>query len=282
MVRNRNVQSGPASQQGGQVLLIVVLILIIALTVGLSTASRSISNLRLSEEEISSRKALSAAETGIERALTSKSSIAQGTFTNSNATYNATVTEVKQVDTFCLFACNIVSQDEGVTLWLSDYSDDPTKIYLNPWSGSLDVYWGDNALSECGDAALELMVLEGPRSAPTITRYAFDACDARRGQNNFSSDNDASGGGNRVIEGRRLPHVTSHIDADNALLIRIIPVYNDTYVGVSSSRVFPSQGFKVNSTGTAGDTKKALTVFEPYPQLPAGFFSHSLFSPYSP
>ncbi len=47
--------------QSGQALLIIVLVMVVALTIGLSVASRTITNLRTSREQASSQKALSAA-----------------------------------------------------------------------------------------------------------------------------------------------------------------------------------------------------------------------------
>ena len=55
--------------QKGQALLIVVLAMVVALTVGLSVVSRSITNLKNSQQEIDSQKALSAAEAGVELAI---------------------------------------------------------------------------------------------------------------------------------------------------------------------------------------------------------------------
>ena len=67
-------------KQKGQVLLIVVLVMIVALTVGLSLISRSITNLRTSTEEAESQKALAAAEAGIEQALESGQDIQLASF----------------------------------------------------------------------------------------------------------------------------------------------------------------------------------------------------------
>src|SRR5690242_8662448 len=55
--------------EAGQALLIVVLVMVIALTVGLSLASRSITNLRNSTDEANSQAAFSAAEAGVEQAV---------------------------------------------------------------------------------------------------------------------------------------------------------------------------------------------------------------------
>ena len=57
------------SNNSGQAILLVVLVMIVGLTVGLSVVSRSIVSIKTSTEEADSQKALAAAEAGIEKAL---------------------------------------------------------------------------------------------------------------------------------------------------------------------------------------------------------------------
>ena len=53
----------------GQALLIVLLVMTVALTVGLSVATRTIVNVRITTQEEQSQRAFSAAEAGIEETL---------------------------------------------------------------------------------------------------------------------------------------------------------------------------------------------------------------------
>ena len=57
------------NSQNGQILLIVVLSMVVALSVSLSIASRTISNLRISKQSEESQRAFQAAEAGLERAV---------------------------------------------------------------------------------------------------------------------------------------------------------------------------------------------------------------------
>ena len=70
--------------QRGQALLLVILTMVITLTVGLSIASRNITNSRSSSEEESSQKALSAAEAGIEKIAVDTSGTTDTTLQFSN------------------------------------------------------------------------------------------------------------------------------------------------------------------------------------------------------
>src|SRR3989344_1439125 len=85
--KDKSFQKGPAcpalpagGRQAGQTLLIVVLIMVVSLTIGLSIASKTITNLRTTTEEADSAKALSAAETGVAQSI--KSGASSGHCTN--------------------------------------------------------------------------------------------------------------------------------------------------------------------------------------------------------
>src|SRR5579885_3559975 len=84
--------------QDGQAFLIVVLVMVIALTVGLSIASRTITNLRVSTEEENSQKAFSAAESGIEQALKS-GNYNSNTLSNNAFIKSLTITQVGENST---------------------------------------------------------------------------------------------------------------------------------------------------------------------------------------
>src|SRR3989338_3404772 len=60
----------------GQILILVLLIVVVALAVGLSVASRNITNLRTSTQTEQSQRAFSAAEGGVEDVLSKLSTIA--------------------------------------------------------------------------------------------------------------------------------------------------------------------------------------------------------------
>src|SRR5688572_23181590 len=114
----------PLEKQRGQVLLIVVLVMIVALTVGLSLISRSITNLRTSTEEAESQKALAAAEAGIERALES-GTIETGNFDSGSVqvNYSTAVQDVRGSE-FLLNGGNDIPRDDGADVWLATYTDD--------------------------------------------------------------------------------------------------------------------------------------------------------------
>ena len=257
--------------QKGQVLLIVVLVMVIGLTVGLSIASKSITSLRSSTDEANSQKALAAAEAGIEQAIKSNVSIAGGSFTN-NTTYDTTVTKVLGTS-FLLNAGNPILADDGISLWLSDYSADPNLIYKNPWSGDLTIAWGYSA-DGCSNAALEVAIISGTKASPVLTRYAFDPCQVRSSVNRFIYL--ASSG--TTISGINFFYKTT-ISISSGLLAKIIPLYTNASMGITGSTPLPSQGSTITSTGKSGGTERKVNVFQGFPEVPSEYFPYNLFSP---
>lgn len=256
------------NREKGQALLIVVLVMVVALTVGLSIASRSITNLRTSTDEANSQKALAAAEAGIEQAIKSNST-ASGNFSG-GTTYSTNITQVSGTS-FLVNGGNPVLQDNGADVWFSTY---PT--YANPWTGSLVIQWGATANS-CSEAAIEVVVISGSKQSPQSAHYVFDPCQTRTGTNHFT----VAPLNKTTISGKDL-YYQSTINVVSGLLGRIVPLYYNSPIGLTASTALPSQGSVVTSTGISGGTQRKVNVFQGYPQIPSEFFLYSLFSPVTP
>ncbi len=261
--------------QQGQVLLIVILVLVVSLTVGLSVVTRTITNLRTSEEEANSQEAFSAAEAGIEKLLNTDGTTTAGNLSN-NASFQASSTVV-QGSTFLVNNGNPASKDDGVDIWLSTYPG-----YATPrFSGTVTLYWG-SATDTCNtnpalntQAAIEIVLISGSPAVPVTTHYVLDPCTARAATNNFSTSIQSSG----TINGKEFAHRYS-IPVSNGLILRVIPLYASTVLGVSGNgSSLPAQGEVIESTGSSGETKRKITVYKGYPKVPVEFFPFVLFSP---
>lgn len=267
--------------QKGQSLLIVVLVMVVALTVGLSVVARSIVNLKNSQQEVGSQQALSAAEAGVEQAIKSGIGVSNGTFSTSTK-YETAIKPVSGATDFLLNGNNKVSQDDAMYIWLTSYSDVQANLFQNPWSGNLNIYWGNNAIA-CNNAALEIAVVWNTKANPKVTRYTYDPCSARVLKNHFTQ---AITSANKSISGiTLLNNTTTPIPVTNGFLVRVVPLYADSYIGVSSINAdplksLPTQGSIITSTGTTGDNvQRKLDVFQGYPEIPAELFPFSLFWP---
>ena len=261
--------------QRGQVLLIVVLAIVVVLTIGLAVASKSIIGLRTSTEQAESQKALSAAESGIEQLLkTSVNTSLADTLTN-NSSFIADVTQISGMS-FLLNGGSLISRNDGTDIWLSDYSADPSLIYLNQWSGILTIRWGDNS-GDCNNAALEIIIISGSKADPDITKYAVDPCSLRvsgPSGNNFTLVSQNQG----TISGKTFYYATS-VTVTNGFIARIVPLYENTFVGISGNLALPNQGSIISSSGTSGETERKVTVFRGYPKVPSELFPYNLFTP---
>ncbi len=263
--------------QRGQTLLVIVLVMVVALTVSLSIAARMVTTLRVSSEEANSEKAFQAAESGVDYVLKSGQQITTAQDLGNHAVIaSATYSDLRNISQYIIRNGVIVAQDDGIDVWLSDYSPQKSLIYNNPWSGGLTVYWSlpsDN----CGAtppqaAALSLILISGSKTAPTIHRYAVDPCSRLNG---FSP----AGAGTTI--GTVVFKNSYHIGGiTNGLLLRIIPLYSGTILGIkldAGSANFPSQGKIITSRGSSGTTTRQISYFQGYDSVPSEFF-YSLFS----
>lgn len=261
----------PKNYQRGQMLLIVVLIMVIALTVGLSVISRTVTTLRTTKESESSERAFSAAEAGVEKILNSSNSSLSTTTLSNGSSFSASSSLVS--GSFVpLNNLSPVTQDDGADVWLSTY---PT--YASPYTGTVKIYWGIPGGS-CDpttptDAALEVLLITGSKANPVMTHINLDPCTSRRVANNFTQPQ--AGG---TVNGTTFAHSYSQA-ITNGLIMRIIPLYSSTIIGVSGVTAnLPSQGQSVTSTGTYAGTARKIVVFKGYPKLPMEFFSYLFFS----
>lgn len=287
---NQTGQARPAER--GQVLLIVILVIIVSLTIGLSLASRGITNLRTSTEEADSQKSLAAAEAGIEKAL--QNTVPNSGNFNLSTTYETTVVP-QGGDTFLVNGGSLVTQNEGADIWLAEHNPDGSINYATVLSPIFfHLYWGapsevacDSTDSSKWPAAIEAIVVSGTSSTNiTTTRYAYDYCS--RGNNFFLPNLGTSA--NPILANFRIRTPESggvdQIKITNGIFVRVNPIYKSTVIGVSacsyaggSCTILPSQGFQITSTGTTGTVNRKLNVFKGYQQIFLPYMSYGLFVP---
>lgn len=276
--------------QRGQILLIVVLTMIIALTVGLSIASRIVTELRLSRQNEESQRAFQAAEAGIEQTLRQEQSISSAVnFDENNASFTTTYTSEGGASILLNNGLE-VDQTVGADVWLSDYSSDPELLFGNPMGGgaavSVTIYWRSPEQTSCLQGAgksiapaIEISVLSGDKEDPSLSRYVVEAsgCSRIPGVAQGTS-------GNYSIGESQTPFRNSFtISITDGLIMKVIPIYNSGLIGVTAisngnAIAFPAQGSIVESVGAAGNTVRKVTYFRSFPQLPLEVFPYSILS----
>ncbi|MEK7518264.1 MAG: hypothetical protein AAB583_07010 [Patescibacteria group bacterium] len=279
------------SNERGQVLLIVILVIIVLLTIGLSLASRGITNLRTSTEEADSQEALAAAEAEIEKAL---QNTVIGNFSGSFSPSTSYRTDVAGPTghTFLLNGGSLITQGEGADVWLADHNPDGTINYSNTPGRSpqfFNLYWGVGNERDCNSgnpstwpAAIEVIVVSGNPPNITTKRYAYDYCEGDR-SNNFDGAHNA----NLNIGGTTFRIRTDNsIDITNGIFVRVIPIYKSAKIGIRACNsgggnctVLSPQGFQISSTGTTGTAQRKLNVFKGHQQIFLPYISYGLFVP---
>lgn len=256
----------------GQALLIVVLTMVVVLTVGLSVASRTIINLKISKQNEESQRAFQAAEAGVEQALkqVGKSLTFSQNLPNSSQ-FQTSVTALEGNE-LLINGGVLVEQGTGTDVWLSSYPD-----YSGPISGTVTVYWGTAEYTECGKnqgiktiPAIEITILQGDLSSATVIKEVFDQCARIPG-----SSAPPVGGS---VQGTTFSYSTGAISISSGRVMRVIPIFNSTKVGVTSSADFPAQGSVVESVGTSGDTVRKIIYYRSFPQIPIELFPYSILS----
>lgn len=172
----------------GQALLIILLIMAVALTIGLSVVSRSITDIRISQEQEESARAFSAAEASLESLLaTGGAPETIGDFTIS--------TDTRDLGNSSAFVFpKEVAAGDTQTVWLVDHNEDGA-LGANFYGGTdIELYWGneDTADDQESTPALEAIIIYKEGGEYKTRRAAFDPNSGRIATNDFTLVNKGS------------------------------------------------------------------------------------------
>lgn len=269
--------------QKGEIILIILLVMAVGLTIGLSVAGRSLTDIRLSTQIEESNRAFSAAEAGIEDVLRQGLlSATGGPGTIGDAKYNVTLTSVGGSASQFSFP-SVIQAGDAQVIWLVPHNasgaDDSTRAYSG---SSIEICWSKIETTP----ALEISLLFKSGSNYKVARAAYDPDSTRT--NNFSSLADPAGSyctsGNEnytyhvnLIFADLSPAV---IASDIPLALRLRPVYANSKLAVkpASGATLPEQGKNIVSTGqtNSGVTRK-WNVIQTY-SAPNDIFDYAIWS----
>ncbi|CAN5157583.1 hypothetical protein BH11PAT1_BH11PAT1_3120 [soil metagenome] len=272
-----------STAQKGQVLLIVVLVMVVALTIGLSVATRSITNLRTTTEEDNSQRAFSAAEAGIEQALKTNTGISTVKQLGNNASIkNVQVADLQPLGGSAFLLRNTaIEKNIGYDVWFVPHSAAGVPIYTTPWAGStVTFYWGASNADVCTRAALEIIFITGTVANPTTVHQVFDPCPSHNNQFTLPNANFTTSTGTYLDPSTNVLNLYNKVvisGISNLLVARVTPLYADALIAIQAASL-PSQGSLITSTGESGETFRKIQVNNPYPQVPAELYS-VLFAP---
>jgi len=255
-------------RSSGQAVLLVLVVVAVALTFGLSTIARTTTETKISYQEQEATRAFNAAEAGIEEALRNVVSIAGSGL--------QTLAGFEDID--------VSYQVEAVSSLESSYAENETAQVnlVGAGGGTITLEWvkqaDENENPGCvGEAqtpaSLLVTIVKGAGGGYAVRRQAFNACGALDNGMELAGDSgDAS----------YLKKAEINLAADDELM-RIRPIYNQTSIRVTKDDL-PEQYYRIVSTaevklGESEETfaSKAVQVTRTVPATPS-VFDYVLFS----
>jgi len=241
----------------GQALILILLVMAVSLTLGVSVASRSITALRQVSFSGQSVQALAFAEAGAEEALLclkGGGACSGGSIDldggGDDVTY--TITPLPSTD------LPKIDRDSTIELDLVGYG-----------GASVTVCWSLTSESSEENAALTMAYVRSGGGEYFISRYSFDPDGLRRAQNNFSNPSSGSGSCSEYRYMATIPTPATR------QILRLKPLY----VGpiTIAALGLPDQGSKITSTGFSGRARRRVEVIRTKSAL-SEIFDYVLFS----
>lgn len=278
------------NSESGQTLIVILVIMVVSLTIGLSVASRSIVDVRLSTQGEQSQRAFSAAEAGIEDALRNDlgTVVAGGgtlTCTPSpcnvgGVPYTVTVTQAAAADAF--------ATDKRVIK--NDIAQINTKTLTSPTQ--LEIYWVDSSATietttPQASLAITEVYYDTAAAAWKLKKYAFNPPDLVAGDiaavNGFTQTSGCLVSCQPITNGKTYSQ-KHFIDLTNGSeIVRLKPVYNGASIAVKVTGcpvapcLLPPQSYTVESTSTVGGVTRKIQIQKSIEALPP-IFDFVLFS----
>jgi len=272
--RKRNLK---ISEQSGQAVLVILLLMAIASTIGLIMSRNVTTDLQMTKIQEESTRAFSAAEAGIEAELYNWRT--GGTTAPSLEGVDITTVTESWGENQTSLATQVVKDGSFAVVWLTDHNEDGT---FNTATRS----FVDNSIDLCWEegAGVELVLFYKDVAGEYKTqRWAFDSDAAGHG-NNFDSPD--------IMNCSQSTEFSSPVGKNIGLPgAPAIPLFVVAKVYYANSRIgaeaaggglFSSRGIKITSTGTvtSGDGRvvsRRLRIFQTW-DLPPFVFLEPLFS----
>lgn len=264
----------------GQALILILLVMAISLTLGVSVASRAITTLKQISFSGQSAEALAFAEAGAEEAL---KCLADGSCAipsdppavdlDGNGTldydYRITALAGAVVDDF-----PPLPRDETIELSLNGYPSG-TPIYIS-WVNVA------NSPETSSPAAFEVATIYQEGSGYKVLRYAYDPDPLRRSENGFTGPPDLLTGSFLVNGVTYRYQVSVSVSVPfTPIALRVRPLYSATASSFAFSAAagnnLPTTGGRIESTGSSGSVQRKIEIVRINPGLPE-LFDFAIFS----
>lgn len=264
------------NNQKGQAVLVVLLSLSVVLIIVLFIMSRSITDISLSTKDGDSLRAFSAAEAGVERALV----IGNSSGTLDSANFDAVVTDFASGADQVTYPIALKS-GENATFW---FKREGEAIEFD--GSSVRFCWGnpDTQSADGETPALEVTfyytTVPDDMTTLEVARAVYDPNVARTTANRFDTALVSScviGSDNFAFQAN-VSVPTGSLEYATAKILYNTTVAHKVGINVASTgSLLPSQGEKVESAGSFGDSNRRIEVYQLHPETPP-IFANAIFS----
>ncbi len=272
--------------QKGQIIVMLILVMTVALAIGLSIIQKSLVDVSTSTKVEQSARAFSAAEAGIEKALQADSAITSSIPLGNEATINQvqrnTVPGLNQALEY-----PPITKEELAQVWLVSPSD----LTLEPYTAStLDIYWGNEGVTGADKPAIEITVVYQDTAGAYLGKKYFYDQDAAIRNNGFAVPSDCPSGSISTSLSATAKRFfckqtidvssTALLNLSKLILLRARLLYTNTsqpFAVRPTSGSLPVQGRLFTSTGSSGETQRRVQVFRLDKVVPP-YFDYAIFS----
>lgn len=280
--------------QSGQVIVILLLLMLVALSIGLAVTQRSVTDVTTSTQTEQSSRAFSAAEAGLEKALSG--SITEGSFSLDNSASSNIQASVwlPEPSSGAAIEYPPIGRETTAQIWFTD----PATPAITYTENQFYIYFGNESTADKPAVEVEI-VMETNNNFYTKTYY-LDSDPARVSSNNFSP---VPGCGSKNLDKSILgndhkffcsylvgpiPNVSplggncySQSPACKLILARIRLLYSSENHKIAlapfGTGQLPQQVQIYNSTGIAGQSQKQIQAFRVKDVVPP-WFNFAVFS----
>lgn len=261
-------------RQSGQVVLITLLMMAVVLTIGMSIVSRSIVDVKTSQQTQESARAFWLAQGELEKAIRANADTG-GLQTAGDMVYEVTKSNLVANSNHEYAYPETVKADMPVTIWFVNHNEEDGSIgsdFMNP--STVQIYWGDTPIRK---PALEATFVYYDGSFK-VSRYAYDPDEGTSGSN-FGVVNN-----NGTLSDKVYSYYTNSIDVSGLddlyfVKIRLINTAVGESLAIKTGSDIPGQGscFESESVVIASKITRRLTSCQLWSDTPA-IFDNVLFS----
>lgn len=279
------------NQEKGQVVIVLLLVMLVALSVGLVITQRSINDVTTSTQTEQFSRAFSAAEAGIEKVLNQNSTITL----SEEQLGNQSSAEAKV--TSCLprsgqaLEYPPISKETTAQFWLAN--PNVSGCTGSAYNGNLvTLYFGNSNLQNNSTEipAVEVALVRFDGTTYSTQRRYIDPVPSRRNNNGFEplncngntgAINTTSSTDDLILDRSFKCKVTIDTRGTAPIMLRVRIIYSDISQQVALApqlgKSLPPQAAYYTSTGTSGLSQKTIQVFKLYYVTPV-FFDYSIFA----